>query len=466
MRQLTGIIILFSVAILCACNKKGIEEISTLDGRKPNIIFILTDDQRWDALGFAGNDIISTPNMDKLAQSGLFFENAFVTTPICAASRASLFTGLYERTHNYTFGKPNLDNKYMYESYPYLLRTNGYKTGFVGKFGVNINQGIEDSLFDWTKKTYWPYLKEVNGKQKHLADINGDYAIDFIKESKDQPFCLSLSFWSPHADDGVEEQYFWPEYCNDLYTDIDIPVPETADPAFFEALPDYLKTTMNRKRWYWRYDTPEKHQEMVKGYYRMISCVDSVLGRINIALEEEGIADNTVIILMGDNGYFLGERGYAGKWLMYEQSLRVPLIVFDPRQPESTRIKTYSEVVLNIDVTPTILKLAGIETPESYQGKSLTNFYRSNPEDWRSTAFFEHRMENEIIPKTECLRDEDWKFIRYEGNEELIELYNYTRDPDETNNLAYDEKYRDIVDYYTLKCDSIVKSLINDRVAK
>ncbi|MDX2413908.1 MAG: sulfatase [Bacteroidales bacterium] len=461
------LVALFVIAgCFSACNNRNTETISTLDGKKPNIIFILTDDQRWDALGFAGNEIISTPNMDGLAAEGIFFENAFVTTPICAASRASLFTGLYERTHDYTFGKANLDNQYMYDSYPYLLRKEGYRTGFVGKFGVKVNGGIVDSLFDWKKMTFWPYLKEVDGKEKHLADINGDHAIDFIRESKEQPFCLSLSFWSPHADDGAEEQYFWPEYCNDLYTDISIPVPETADPAFFEALPEYLKTTMNRERWYWRYDTPEKYQEMVKGYYRMISCVDSVIGRIEKTLQEEGIADNTVIILMGDNGYFLGERGYAGKWLMYEQSLRVPLLIFDPRQPESARSKKYSEVVLNIDLTPTILKLAGADIPERYQGNSLTNFYRSSPEEWRSTLFSEHRMENKIIPKTESFRDENWKFIRYEDNSDLIELYNYKEDKNETNNLAYDKRYAEKVIYYASKCDSAVNRLLSERIKK
>ena len=121
---------------------------------KPNIIFILTDDQRWDALGYAGNTIIQTPNMDELARSGLYFRNAFVTTPICAASRASLFTGLYERTHDYTFGKPNLKDEYMYESYPYLLRKAGYQTGFVGKFGIKVKEGMEDSLFNNIKICY------------------------------------------------------------------------------------------------------------------------------------------------------------------------------------------------------------------------------------------------------------------------------------------------------------------------
>ncbi|HCC70286.1 MAG TPA: hypothetical protein DEQ09_03925 [Bacteroidales bacterium] len=265
------ILALFFASFLNSCKDTGINKINNDNGKKPNIILIITDDQRWDALGYAGNNIIKTPHMDKLAGEGLYFSNAFVTTPICAASRASLFTGLYERTHDYTFGKPVLKNEYMYQSYPYLLRKEGYITGMVGKFGVEVNEGIEDSLFNWKKKTFWPYIREINGKQVHLADINGDNAIEFIRSCKGQPFCLSLSFWSPHADDGAEEQYFWPGYYDSLYYGIEIPVPETADPLFFEALPEYLKTTMNRKRWYWRYDTPEKHQRMVKGYYNVSS---------------------------------------------------------------------------------------------------------------------------------------------------------------------------------------------------
>lgn len=433
--------------------------------QKPNIIFILTDDQRWDALGFAGNSIIHTPNMDKLASSGIYFKNAFVTTPICAASRATLFTGLYERTHDYTFGKPNLNNQYMYESYPYLLRKVGYVTGFVGKFGVKVNTGIEDSMFNYSKKTGWPYIKEINGKKIHLADINGNYAIDFIKSHKDQPFCLSLSFWSPHADDDSKEQYFWPSYCDSLYNYVTIPVPATADPSFFEDLPEFLKKTMNRDRWHWRFDTPEKYQWMVKGYYKMISGVDSVIGRIQATLKEEGLSNNTVIIFMGDNGYFLGERGYADKWLMYEQSIRVPMFIYDPRLPGSSRSKIFDEMVLNVDITPTILQLAGVPIPKRYQGKSLTAFYSGHPGHWRNSIFCEHRLEgNPLLPKTECFRDNTWKFIRYEDHPEFVELYNLKKDPNEVNNLAFNKKYRSKVEYYKNKCDSAAARLLSQRV--
>jgi len=452
--------ILFSILMigyLSGCQEKVAEN--------PNIIFILTDDQRWDALGYAGNDIIQTPNMDALASSGLYFANAFVTTPICAASRASLFTGLYERTHNYTFGRPNLRDEYMYASYPYLLRKAGYKTGFVGKFGVKVNEGIEDSMFSKSVKTSYPYLKEVDGQKVHLADINGAHAIDFIRSNKDSAFCLSLSFWSPHAEDHSKDQYFWADYVDGLYEGITIPTPETADPAFFESLPEFLKTSMNRKRWYWRYDSLEKRQRMVKGYYKMISTVDHVIGRIRKTLVEEGISDNTIIILMGDNGYFLGERGYAGKWTMHEHSIRVPLIIYDPRQKVSERGKTIEEKVLNIDVTPTILKLAGVEPPDRYQGKSLTAFYGSAPDKWRSSVFLEHRLKgNPLLIRTDGIRDDNWKFIRYDDHPDYIELYNHREDPNEIINLAYDAEYAPLVSHYKSLCDSAVNILLADQI--
>jgi arylsulfatase A-like enzyme len=433
--------------------------------RKPNIIFILTDDQKADAFGFAGNPIIRTPNMDDLARTGYYFKNAFVTTPICAASRATLFTGLYERTHDYTFGKPNLNDRYMYESYPYLLRKAGYQTGFVGKFGVKVNPGIVDSMFHFSKQTAWPYIKKIDGKEVHLADIEGNYAIDFIKSNKDQPFCLSLSFWAPHADDGAKEQYFWPSYCDTMYSNVTIPAPPLGDSAFFNSLPAFLRTTMNRERWYWRFDTPEKYQQMVKGYYKMISGVDSVIGRIRVALKEQGLADNTVIIFMGDNGYFLGDRGYADKWLMYEQSIRVPMMIYDPRQAKTGKGKVVDEMVLNVDVTPTILQLAGVAIPQRYQGTSLTALYKGHPKNWRKSIFCEHRLENNAsLLKTECSRDDTWKFIRYEDHPEYIELYNLKKDPREINNLAYDLNYKDKVAFYKKKCDSIAAALLSQRV--
>jgi arylsulfatase A-like enzyme len=426
--------------------------------QRPNIIFILTDDQRWDAMHCAGNEIIFTPNMDRLAADGIRFQNAFVTTPICAASRASILTGLYERTHDYTFTKPPVQSNLLAETYPYLLRKSGYRTGFVGKFGVNIEKGWADSLFDYRKMTSYPYWKEVNGEKIHLTDLHGNYASSFLDScTVDQPFCLSLSFWAPHAVDESREQYFWPEWCDTLYQNIVIPLPRTSTPEVFESHPDFVKNSFSRVRWYWRFDTPEKHQEMVKGYYRMISGVDAVIGRIRKKLEEKGLAENTIIIFMGDNGYFLSDRQLADKWLMYEQSLRVPLLIFDPRVPARHRGKVTGQPGLNIDIDPTILEYAGLPIPLSAQGKSLVPLVKGKSMENREFILFEHLWDFENIPQSECVRSNDYKYIRYPQHPGFDEFYDLKNDPDEVKNLMNNESFTPLIVNYKIKMDSLIQ---------
>ena len=436
--QLTGILIFMfsSPRIKAEVPDKSIES------RRPNIIFIVTDDQRWDMLGCMGNSIIRTPNIDWLANNGARFNNAFVTTPISAASRASLFTGLYERTHDFTFKKPPIKKEYTDLSYPVLLRHAGYRTGFVGKFGVTVEVPV-DSMFSWNRMSGFPYWKIIDGKKTYLTDLQGEQAIQFIRESAGgQPFCLSLSTSAPHADDGSKEQYFWTESLDTLYKGVTIPVPSTADPAFYSALPPFLQGTMNRERWFWRFDTPQKFQSMVKGYYRMITEIDKVVGKIREELDRLGIADNTIIILMGDNGYYLGDRGYADKWLMHEVSIRVPLVIYDPRKPEPGP-EVLDQMVLNIDLPPTILEYAGIKAPERLQGRSLIPLVTGHDVEWRSSIFCEHLMIESHIPNSECIRTENMKFIRYPEHPEYVELYDLINDPWEEKNLADDPKYEE-----------------------
>ncbi|MFQ6132033.1 MAG: sulfatase, partial [Armatimonadota bacterium] len=383
-------------------------------GLPPNIVFLLTDDQRWDAMGNM-NPMVQTPNMDDLAAKGVRFENAFVTTSICAASRASIFAGVVERTHMYTFRRPPMDARFTDNSYPALLRAAGYRTGFVGKFGVAVQPGATDAMFDvFTPLGRNPYFKkQPDGSLRHLTDITADRAIEFLRSCRsDQPFCLSVSFNAPHAEDSDPRQYIWPEACDHLYEDLTIPVPPTADPAFFEAQPKFLQESLGRVRWKWRFDTPEKFQQMVKGYYRMITGVDAASGRILAALDELGLAGNTVVILSSDNGYFLGDRGFAGKWLPHEPSLRVPLIVYDPRAKRALRGVRRERMALNIDIAPTILDLAGVPIPDLMQGRSLTPILRGRRVDWRRRFFFEHLMEHPQIIKHEGVRTRRYKYAR------------------------------------------------------
>ena len=430
--------------------RRSSEQIS----KPPNIIFLLTDDQRWDALRCAGNSIIHTPNMDWLAENGVRFEQAFITTPICAASRASIFCGLYERTHDYTFTKPPLARPYTDISYPRLLRQAGYRTGFIGKFGIRVEGGVSEEMFDFFQPTNYPYFKEVDGEKRHLTDIHGDIAVDFLQtSSQDQPFCLSLSFWAPHADDGEEEQYFWPEVWDGFYDDVHIPVPETANPAFFDGHPKFLKKSLNRTRWLWRFDTPDKYQKMVKGYYRMISGVDAVVGRIIAELRKLGQLENTIIILSSDNGYFLGERGFAGKWLMHDVSIRVPLIIYDPRFPPSRKGSIRKELALNIDIPATLLDMAGLETPSSMEGTSLIPVLGKKAEEWRQEIFCEHLWNNAEIPRSECIRTRRWKYIRYPQHSDFKEMYDMRSDPKEIHNLISEAVYSSVLKELQEKCE-------------
>ncbi|NNF32606.1 MAG: sulfatase-like hydrolase/transferase, partial [Saprospiraceae bacterium] len=233
---------------------------------KPNIIFILTDDQRFDAIGYTGNEYVQTPEMDKLANTGTYFHNAIVTTPICAASRASILTGLYERAHNFNFQTGNVREEYMENSYPTLLKNNGYHTGFFGKYGVRYNdlekQFDEYESYDRNnrfkdKRGY--YYKTIGEDTVHLTRYTGQKALDFIEDaSSEKPFCLSLSFSAPHAHDPAEDQYYWQSEMDKLLSNTTIPDPELGDDKYFNAQPKIVRDGFNRLRWTWRYDTPEK----------------------------------------------------------------------------------------------------------------------------------------------------------------------------------------------------------------
>lgn len=203
---------------------------------RPNILFVLTNDQRFDMLGCAGNPIIKTPNIDRLAREGVRLEKAFVTSPICAASRTSIFTGTYERTHTYTFTWPPLTRAFTDLSFPFLLRQAGYRVGLVGKLGIKVEENVEKGMFDYIKLTSFPYFQTINGVNRHLTEVEGEYAVEFLNEIKTgQPFCLCWCPWAPYADDNNPEQYFWPPAVDELYRDIKIPVPEMAAPQYYDS---------------------------------------------------------------------------------------------------------------------------------------------------------------------------------------------------------------------------------------
>lgn len=447
-------------------NVKGGFFMSLSDLCQPNIVFILTDDQRWDTLGCAGNPIIQTPHLDEIARQGIRFSNMFATSPVCAASRASIFTGLYERTHGFTFKTPPLASCYTDISYPKLLKEAGYQTGFVGKFGIRTGEDNIRNMFDhFVPLNRNPYFKkQPDGTEKHLTDIEGENAIAFLDTiTKEKPFCLSVSFNAPHAEDDDPQQYFWQKEMDELYKDVTIPVPETMDDEFFNRHPEFLKQSLSRVRFNWRFDDPQKYQEMVKGYYRMISGVDMVVGRICQALEARGLADNTIIIFTSDNGYFLGERGFADKWYLYEYSLRVPLLIFDPRVPKERRGVIVKQTALNVDMAPTILNLAGVDVPDSMQGSSLVPLLNGETQlDWREEFYAEHLFNNPQIPKSEGIRTERYTLIDwFEHN--YKELYDHHIDFDQIKNLVNDPHYTQILERLEKRTEQFRKMYIKDK---
>jgi arylsulfatase A-like enzyme len=436
---------------------------------KPNVIFILTDDQRFDAVGYAGNKFVETPEMDDLAKSGTYFKSAIVTTPICAASRASILTGLHERSHNFNFQTGNIREEYMTNSYPTLLKANGYHTGFYGKYGVRYND--LDKQFDQyesydrnnkykDKRGY--YYKTIGKDTVHLTRYTGQKALDFIDATSEnkKPFCLSLSFSAPHAHDPAEAQYFWQKTTEGLLADKTIPAPALGADQYFKALPEVVRKGFNRLRWTWRYDTPEKYQRSLKGYYRMISGIDLEIARIRKKLKEKGLDKNTVIIVMGDNGYFLGDRQMAGKWLMYDNSIRVPLIIYDPRV---TKNRAIDEMVSNIDVPSTITAIAGITIPETWQGKNLMPLVRNETNTInRDTILIEHLWDFSEIPPSEGVRTKDWKYFRYVNDKTIEELYDLKRDPKEINNLIGKKKHKGVADKLRAKLEKLIAKNSNE----
>lgn len=415
---------------------------------RPNLIVLLTDDQRWDTLGCYGNRIIHTPHLDALAARGVTFDRAFVTTSICAPNRACILTGQYCARHGMWEFDRELPPEQLAQTYLALLKQAGYRTGFIGKYGVG---NPPDELLDFNRA--FPgqgnfVVRQSDGTTIHLDRLMGLQAVEFLEGCRpDQPFQLSVSFKGPHVQDSpsvksVQYPYDPEREIAELYRDITIPPPPTANSDLFERFPDFIKNSENRSRWAVRYWGPERTQESLKGYYRLISGVDLAVGRIVATLGRLGLAENTVIVFTSDHGQYLGDYGLAGKWYPHEVSIRVPLIVHDPRLPESRRGVRTQEFALSIDLAPTLLDLAGVDIPPRMQGRSLVPLLRGEtPSDWRQEFFYEHHFvppwEGMSIPRSEAIRTHRWKYIQYIDSRPLFEeLYDLEVDPLETVNLA------------------------------
>lgn len=413
----------------------------------PNIIVLVTDDQRWDMLGAAGNAIIQTPHMDRLAREGVLFENHFVTTSLCAPSRTSIFTGLYASCHGTHGFATSMSDELHARSYPVRLREAGYLTAFVGKYGVG--RSLPEDKFDYFEgfSGQGQYVHEVDGEQRHLTRMIGDQALQFLEaHDPNRPFCLSVSFKAPHVQDRVPPFFINdPEY-DDLYQNVEIPPFKKLDPRYFDALPDFLRDGYEgRVRQQRRFPTSETWQEAMKRYYRLITGVDAQIGRMLDWLDKSGLGGDTVIVFTADNGFFLGERGWAGKYFIHEESVRAPFVVWDPRDPKRMA-RRRSEMTLNLDVAPTILDLAGLAIDPSTNGRSVVPLLDGESIPWRTDWYYEFLWQREgiPIPRTEGVRTESWKYNLYlDGQPGYEELYDLDADPEEETNLASSPEHQD-----------------------
>lgn len=422
----------------------------------PNIIFIMTDDQQQAAMSAYGNSILKTPNMDRIGAEGMRFTEMFVTNSLCAPSRASFLTGLYSHTHGVTTNgaadsmfRNQLGLKEEQETFVGLLRRAGYHTALVGKWHL---RSAPTGFDQWIVLPggggpyHDPEMISGNVRMKfrgHADDVVGDQALTFLQQRpKDRPFCLLYNFKSPHRN-WVPATRF-----EKAFEDVEIPIPRSFLDKFtgrpeavrqtemaIADMPDFEKRGLpaslprdERQR--------QNFQLLAKNYYRTLLSVDENVGRVLDFLDKNGLAQNTVVVYSSDNGFFLGEHGLFDKRLMYEPSIRVPMLVRLPARIKSGQVNS-KQMVLNIDVAPTILELAGVPVPLWMQGRSFLSLLENRDTSWRDAFFYEYYE----YPAEHCarkhhgIRTERWKLIHYWEQPEEWELYDLQNDPDEIANL-------------------------------
>jgi len=425
------------------------------DERRPNVIFILADDHRFDAMGFMGHPFIETPNMDRMARDGVHLANACVTTSLCSPSRASILTGLYAHNHGVIDNYNPVSESLRF--FPEYLQRGGYETAFVGKWHMGGEHDEPQRGFDYWlsfkgQGTYWadghgtsrvvPQTSydgfNINGKQVpqrgYITDELTDYALAWLKQRrKDRPYMLFLSHKAVHSDFVPADRH------RGRYANKSVPKPGTLANTEdnYRDKPRWLKNQRNSRHGVdFAYNLKDFDlSDYYRRYCESLLAVDENLGRVLQFLEDGDQLKSTVVIYMGDNGFQFGEHGLIDKRTAYDASIRVPLLVMCPgRFRPGTKVH---QMVANIDIAPTILELAGVEPPDHFDGKSFLPLLKGQQAPWRDELLYEYYWERNYpqTPTTHAILAGDYKFIRYHGIWDLDELYDMRSDPDETRNL-------------------------------
>lgn len=444
------------------------------ENKQPNIIFIMSDDHAAHAMSCYDSKINETPNLDRIADEGMLFDNAFCTNSICAPSRANILTGKYSHENGVKTLGNEIDNRQ--EMVQKLMKNNGYQTALVGKWHLGIGEESLPTGFDYwnifpDQGAYHDPLMIDMGEEKvyegYATDIVTDLSLEWMEErNEDKPFMLMLHHKAPHRPWDPDEKHMH------MYEDVEIPEPPTFNDDYsnrsnaakeakmridrdlrerdVKAKPPENLSAAELKSWY--------YQRYIKDYLRCIASIDDNVGRVLDYLDEEGLADDTIIVYTSDQGFFLGDHGWYDKRFMYEESLRMPFIVRYPKaiKPGSTT----KDFALNVDFPETFLDYAGIEIPDSMQGVSLRPVLEGNtPDDWQTSMYYrywEHLSGEHQVVAHYGMRTHDYKIIYYYG--EALgsahavddprtpewELFDLTKDPYEMNSVHDDPAYKDV----------------------
>lgn len=471
MRKLVAVPVVVMLMILAVI---GSGQSSQQQQRRPNIIFILVDDLRWDELGIAGHPFLKTPHIDRIGKEGAFFRNAFMTTPLCSPSRASFLTGKYAHTHGITDNVDRSVASHKLITFPLLLQQAGYATAFIGKWHMGNDDSPRPGFDRWVSfKGQGSYLKaEINedgrdvNPRGYITDILNGYAVEFIKQRHARPFLVYLAHKAIHPEvmqhgDGsinlAEAERFIPaERHRNLFVGKKIPRRPNAmqSPAGKPALE---RTISNLPPLGPKTATSD---ESVLGRVRSLMAVEEGVGKILKALEETNQLDNTVIVFTSDNGYFYGEHGLSvERRLAYEESIRMPLLV---RYPHLVKAGTMlDEFALNIDLAPTLLELASVSAP-MVDGRSLVPLLKDAGGEWRRSFLIEYYSDT-VFPRVrqmgyKAVRTERWKYIHYYELEGMDELYDLTADPYEMKNIINQPGAAGTLDAMKRELDQLLKA--------
>ncbi len=476
-----SVIVFLTLSFLWGCTSVTQEgdslEFETIaNTQKKNIVFILSDDHRYDFMGFTGKvPWLKTPAMDKLAAEGAYFPNAYVTTSLCSPSRASILTGLYSHSHTVVDNQaPDPGNLIFFPQY---LQQNGYETGYFGKWHMGDHSDNPKPGFDhWVsfkgQGVYYNPTLNINGERityedsTYTTDLLTELAVDWVNEQSDEkPFFLYLSHKAVHADFKPAQRHFGeyedeeliypPSYNTPNYDIPALPTSQyTGTPLEAEEyygdnrMPDWVKN--QRESWHgvdYMYHGRMDFEEFFKRYTETLLAVDESIASVMEALEQKGILDETLIIYMGDNGFSFGEHGLIDKRHFYEESAKVPFLVRYPEVLEGGQVIT--EMVQNIDVAPTFMEIAGIKKPDYMHGASIMPILAGNtPDDWRNRIFYEYYWEYDFphTPTMHGVRTEKYKYIRYHGVWDTNEFYDLENDPDEMYNLINSPDQQEIIE--------------------